>query len=105
MAWIINIGVQTNKVAGGIGPAGKAVDAAVVASPAAVHVIAVAITVARSMVRTAGRICQRAEVVVKGMILLHHDDDVLNLVQVTFCEGRTGRRKSQRQRQDRGKNS
>src|SRR5579872_145171 len=36
----------------------------------------------RRMIRTSGRICQRAEVVIEGMILLHQDDDVGDFVQL-----------------------
>jgi hypothetical protein len=54
--------------------AGQAVDAAVVVGAAAAGVPIVAVA---RMVDAARHVGQRAEVIVEGMIFLHHDDDVL----------------------------
>src|SRR5215471_578519 len=67
---------------------GETIHAAMVVVPAPAAVIPVMVSVAaRRMVWAVWRVGQRSEIVIKGVVLLHHDDDVLDFVRVPFTKG------------------
>ena len=83
---VVAVGVEADQLVVG-GEAGQPVDAAVIVLAAAV-VVAIAIPIAaRMVVGAARRIGERAEVVVERMVLLHHDDDVIDLSQIAVGGG------------------
>jgi hypothetical protein len=84
-AVVVEVGVGAVEAAAGVELAAQAVDAAVVARRAAGAVVANAAAAVmgmavRRVIWTARRVGQRAEVVIEGVVLLHDDDDVLDLV-------------------------
>src|SRR5262249_32570333 len=73
-------------------PARQPIHASMVTEMAAAIVsIAIAVGTGWTVIGAARRIGERTEVVVEGVVLLHHDDDVLDLAQVAVSVGR-GRR-------------
>src|SRR5215831_5144293 len=47
------------------------------------------------------RITKHTKVVVEGMVLLHHDDDVLHILQVSICQGTVPANKQERRNNQR----
>jgi hypothetical protein len=86
-AVIVQIGVPATEIAQRIGAAGEAVHASVIGCGAR----AVSVPV-----RTAGCINENPKVIVKRMVLLHHDDDVIDLLKVNIVsEGWGGEKTKQ----------
>jgi len=48
-----------------------------------------------SVIRTSRHVGERTKIVVEGMVLLHHDDDVIEFAEISFG-ARTARTQSQR---------
>jgi hypothetical protein len=88
---VIQVGVGTGELAGGIHAAGEPVNTAMVVLPAAA--VAVAIIARGRVIRATGRVGKRAEVIVERVVLLHDDDDVPHLVGIAFSIGGNGRDK------------
>src|SRR2546427_9225918 len=87
-AVVVGIGIRTSEFACGIYLANQAIDALMVLRQAgAVSVV----------IRAPWRIGKRAEVVVKGMIFLHHDDDVIHFRQISIGEGVAWQKKGKEQ--------
>src|SRR5262249_14855415 len=79
---VVNVRVEAGQVARVIFDTGESIHTAMVIFPATTIVtVPIAVSVSR-VIRTVRRISQRPKVVVKGMILLHHDDDVLDSLQI-----------------------
>src|ERR1051325_11135983 len=79
----VDVAIAAVQGAGGVGGAAQAVDTAMVVAAAAGAAISVAVVPviagARRVVRRARGIGQHAEVVVERVVLLHDDDDVLDV--------------------------
>jgi hypothetical protein len=92
----VEVRIAAQEGAAGGDLACQAVDAAVIVGQAAFGAIAVAVLVviavdhARPVVGPARHIGQGPELIVEGMVLLHHDDDVLQVPQVAIGQGRPG---------------
>src|SRR5260221_11894727 len=79
--------VPANEIAQRIGPARQTIDAPVIECGA----VAVSVPI-----RTAGCISEHPKVIVKRMVLLHHDNDVIDLPKVDIVgEGRGGEKTKQ----------
>jgi len=76
-AVVIEIGVGAGKIAALIGCAGETINALVVAGQTGSI---------RLVVRTAGSVRERSEVIIEGVILLHDDDNVIDVVQIALGE-------------------
>jgi hypothetical protein len=48
----------------------------------------------------AGRVSKHPKVVVEGMILLHHDNDVIDVAEISIGKSRVRRQKNQNQRRE-----
>ncbi|MDX6464856.1 MAG: hypothetical protein QOE55_8553 [Acidobacteriaceae bacterium] len=84
LAVFIDVAVRADEVAADVELAGESVDAGVVIFRAAGSVVAaIVVTVMLGLViGTTRRQCEGSEVVIEGVVLLHDDDDVLDLAQV-----------------------
>jgi hypothetical protein len=77
-AVVIEVGVRTGEITAQVGCAGEAINAVMVARQAGSI---------RVVIRAAGSIRERSEVIVEGMVLLHDDDNVFDILQVALGEG------------------
>jgi len=71
---VVNIRVGAGVIAGGIPLAPEPIDAGVISGRACS---------AATVIRRAAGVGEHAKVVVEGMILLHHDDDVVDFAQIS----------------------
>ena len=86
-AVVVQIGVRASEIAQRIGAARQTIHAPVIRCGAR----AVSVPVG-----TAGRISENPKVIVKRMVLLHHDDDVIDLPKVDILsESRGGEKTKQ----------
>src|SRR5215472_5775061 len=53
--------------------------------------VAPAETGLRRVIGTAGRVGQRSVVIIEGVVFLHDDNDVIDLVQIAIRQGQPGR--------------
>jgi hypothetical protein len=86
LAILVGVAVGADEVAADVEVAGESIDAGVVvfrATSGAVVVIAFAVT-SRLVIGASGGEGEDAEVIVEGMVLLHDDDDVLDLAYIAF---------------------
>ena len=74
---VVEIGVETRQIAGCVRLAGQSIHAVVVFLWAAAK---------PGVIRAAWRVRQCPEVIVERVVFLHHNDDVLDLVQVTIAK-------------------
>ena len=90
LAGFIFVAVGADEVAADVEVAGESVDASVVVFGAARGVVAATlVTVMLGLViGTTRSECEGSEVVIEGVVLLHDDDDVLDLAQVAVGAGR-----------------
>lgn len=84
-AIVVEVGIETVEGAGGVGQTGESINTSMVVGVAAI------ISVWRMITAFWGRTLA-PEIVVEGVIFLHHDDDVIDFFQSGLGERRVWRK-------------